>query len=133
MLANMSKVSTPNENNNMQLLIIFFFFFKQKTAYEIDRERQGCVAEILAEQLQRVSRDVERAGGRHQQVQQRHREADDEDHRHHDAHIAIQAVPEKTRDHSTDLPFSANSPRGRRWMNRLMNTSTRSSPSTAPA
>src|SRR5262249_40488830 len=34
---------------------------------------------------------------------------------------------------STNLPRSANSPRGRRWMNRMIATSTKILPSTAPA
>ena len=65
--------------------------------------------------------------------EQRQDDADRQHEQHDEAQVAAHALPEEARDHSTDRPFSANRPRGRRWMNRMMNTSTRILPSTAPA
>ena len=100
---------------------------------EIDGERQRGVAEILADELYRPGWRAKGAAGRQEQVRQRHEDADRQNQQDEEAQVAGHTLPEKTRDHSTDRPFSANSPRGRRWMNMMMNTSTRILPSTAPA
>ena len=61
-----------------------------------------------------------------------HADTGDDQHEHRRA--TAECADERVGDHaSTARPFSANRPRGRFWMNRMMATSTRILPSTAPA
>src|SRR5687767_6620873 len=76
---------------------------------------------------------MEGAVGGHGEVQNRHddRGGDQQHERDQDAAVGAE---EAGCDHaSTALPFSANRPRGRFWMNRMISTRTRILPSTAPA
>ena len=100
---------------------------------QVEREREQRVAEILADQRHDVGRDIEGALRRGGEVEQRHddgRRQQDED-GEGDAAVGTE---EALCDHaSTALPFNANRPRGRFWMNRMISTSTTILPSTAPA
>ena len=66
----------------------------------------------------------------------RHEIGDRHQQRDHDEDAAVAAGARRSGrvDHaSTALPLSANMPRGRFWMNRMISTSTTILPSTAPA
>src|SRR5450755_632918 len=101
---------------------------------QVDRERQDRVADIFSEQRYQVSRHLKHRARRQQQIGQRQQHADrgDDDQEHRRA--AIQRAREDMRHHaSTARPFSANRPRGRFWMNRMIRTRMAILPSTAPA
>src|SRR5258707_6123164 len=75
----------------------------------------------------------ERAG-RQQQVRQRDQNSSRGDHDQEQGRAAIQRAREHVRHHaSTARPLSANSPRGRFWMNSMIRTRMAVVPSTAPA
>src|SRR6201999_2430468 len=66
--------------------------------------------------------------------QQRHDAADRNQHQHEPHRAAVERADERRAGHaSTARPLRANSPRGRFWMNRMMNTRMAILPSTAPA
>src|SRR5262249_59539497 len=101
---------------------------------EIERERQQGIAQILAPQGDHRGGQMQWRGGWDGKIEQRHQ------HRHADqdgqeqAAAAGRSLEQPARDHaSTARPFRANKPRGRFWMNRMTNTSSRILPSTAPA
>ena len=105
--------------------------------HQVERQRQQRVAEILAEQRDTRSA-VERAsiGGTSRLSAAARARRSRSDQRQQDATscAAASACDARPRDHaSTARPLSANRPRGRFWMNRMMRTSTRILPSTAPA
>src|SRR6185312_16192335 len=101
---------------------------------QVDREREDRVADIFAPKRDQISRHMQRRGLRRQQVEQRHRDADGDQHQHERHRAAIERADERRRHHaSTARPLRANSPRGRFWMNRMMKTRMAILPSTAPA
>src|ERR1044072_8352333 len=77
----------------------------------------------------------ERPGGRRQQTEQRYRDRDRGQERQEDGRAAVERADEgEGHAHaSTARPLSANSPRGRFWMNRMMITRMAILASTAPA
>ena len=77
---------------------------------------------------------MEGGGGRHRQIEQRHADGDRRDDDQEDRRAAIDGANENVRRHaSTARPLSANMPRGRFWMNRMISTRIAILPSTAPA
>src|SRR6185369_15786779 len=71
---------------------------------------------------------------RQQQVRQRDQHAEPGDHHDEDGGAAVQRTRQDMRRHaSTARPLSANRPRGRFWMNRMISTRMAILPSTAPA
>src|SRR3954451_20817576 len=76
-----------------------------------------------------------RAGGwRDQQVEHRDGDRKGAEQHQEDDRAAVENANERKRLHaSTALPLSANMPRGRFWMNRMMSTRIAILPSTAPA
>ncbi len=78
---------------------------------------------------------MQRMPDRHDQVGQRQQQDQTEQDAEEDHAATVEGTEdEATHDHdSTARPFSANRPRGRFWMNRMMATSTRILASTAPA
>src|SRR6185437_10462519 len=103
------------------------------TPHQIDRQCERGVAKILADQLQHPGRHMESVACRHQEIEESRHDSHRQHQRDEPAQLSVKALPEEARDHSTARPFSANSPRGRRWMKRMMKTSTRILPRTAPA
>src|SRR5687767_8610488 len=93
---------------------------------EIDGNRQRRVAEILSDKRHGIGREMQRRRCRNREVQDRHdnRNCCDDCEKH---------IP-AARDHwlSAARPVCGNSPRGRRWMNRMSATSTKILPRTAP-
>src|SRR6187402_1459290 len=101
---------------------------------QVDRQRQDGVADIFAEQRHQIGRHLEHRARGQQQVGQRDQDADRGDHREKDGGAAIQRTLEHMRHHaSTARPLTANRPRGRFWMNRMISTRIAILPSTAPA
>src|SRR5215472_16640709 len=77
---------------------------------------------------------MQRRRWRHREIEDRHQERGSRDHDQKNRGAAIERADEEVRAHaSTALPLSANRPRGRFWMNRMMNTRMAILPSTAPA
>ena len=78
---------------------------------------------------------MERRCRRHQQMQDGHEQRQQQKQHDQNGDAPVEAAHEEARsDHaSTARPLSAKRPRGRFWMNRMMSTSTRILPSTAPA
>src|ERR1019366_7009589 len=77
---------------------------------------------------------MQRRAGRHSQIQHRNgdREGPDQHQEQHGA--AVEHANEREGGHaSIALPLSANMPRGRFWMNRMISTRMAILPSTAPA
>src|SRR5262249_47097765 len=104
------------------------------TPDQVDRQRQDRVAHVLAEQRHEIRRHVEERRRRQQQVEQRHDQADGSDDDEEDRGTAIERADQHVGHHaSTARPFSANRPRGRFWMNRMISTRMAILPRTAPA
>src|SRR5665213_1005402 len=101
---------------------------------QVDRERENCVTDIFAEQRHQIGRHLEQRAGRQQQVRQRNQHARSGHHDQEYGRAAVQRTREHVRHHaSTARPLSANRPRGRFWMNRMISTRMAILPSTAPA
>src|SRR4029077_16612766 len=101
---------------------------------QVDRQRQQREAEVLAEQRHEIRRQMERRGRRHHQIEQRHQNADDGQGDEEGDGAAIERASDEAGYHAaTALPFKANSPRGRFWMNRMISTRMAILASTAPA
>src|SRR6185295_3219698 len=101
---------------------------------QIDREREDRVADIFAPQRHQVGWHVPGRGWRQQQIEQRHRHADRDQHQDERNGAAVERTDQRrTRHTSTARPLRANSPRGRFWINRMMATRITILPSTAPA
>src|SRR5262249_18551912 len=103
---------------------------------QVDRQRQDGVADPLADHRDDEVGDVERRV-RRQSVEQRDRgEAEKPDHPQHPTPPGgarrLGEGGDRAHD-STKRPRSANSPRGRRWMKRMIAISTKILPRTAPA
>src|SRR5262249_37608634 len=105
------------------------------TPDQVDRERQQRVADVLAEQRDEIGRDVERRRRRHRQIENRNDDREGREQHQEDARAAVDDAGQRKGAHhaSTALPLSANMPRGRFWMNRMMRTRMAILPSTAPA
>src|SRR3974377_450736 len=77
---------------------------------------------------------MRRGGRRRRQVEQRRADRDYGDCDQKEGRAAIERADEDVRRHaSTARPLSANMPRGRFWMNRMISTRIAILPSTAPA
>src|SRR5262249_25841655 len=101
---------------------------------QIDRERQDRVADVFAEQRDEIARQVEGRGSWHEQIEQWHRDRDGGEQRQENGRAAVERAGEREGAHaSTARPLSANSPRGRFRMNRMISTRIAILPSTAPA
>ncbi|EGE57973.1 hypothetical protein RHECNPAF_3500022 [Rhizobium etli CNPAF512] len=101
---------------------------------QIERQRQQRIGQILAEQRHDIGRNVQRMGRAGRKVQDGHQNGDRQQQRDGEGDPAIERPEKEGRYHaSTALPLSAKSPRGRFWMKRMMRTSTKILPSTAPA
>src|SRR6187401_2713642 len=101
---------------------------------QVDRQREDGVAGIFAEQRHQIGRHLEHRAGRQQQVGQRDQHAEAGHHQDEDGGAAVERTRQEMRRHaSTARPLSANSPRGRFWMNRMISTRMAILPSTAPA
>src|SRR6201999_3034762 len=96
--------------------------------------RQDGVADIFAPQRDEIGRHLEERACRQQQVGQRNQDPASGDYQDEDGGGAIERAREHVGHHaSTARPFSANMPRGRFWMNRMISTRIAILPSTAPA
>ena len=101
---------------------------------QVDRQRQHREAKILAEQRHEIRRQMKRRRRRQHQIEHRHQNADDGQDDEEDDGATIERARDEPGDHaSTALPFKANSPRGRFWMNRMISTRMAILASTAPA
>src|SRR6516162_10599046 len=101
---------------------------------QVDCERKDGIADIFAPQRHQIGRHLECRSRGQQQIGERNQDAARCDHKHEGGRTAIERTREHVRHHaSTARPFSANRPRGRFWMNRMMSTRIAILPSTAPA
>src|SRR5262249_30840220 len=101
---------------------------------QIDREREDGVADIFAPQRHQIGRHLEEGALRQQQVRQRNQDTEAGDDQDEDRSGAVERAGEDVGHHaSTARPLSANRPRGRFWMNRMISTRMAILPSTAPA
>src|SRR5712671_1375625 len=103
------------------------------TPDQVDRKREQCVAGVFSPQRNQVGRHVERRFRRQREVESRHRHRQSEDDENEGPKAAVEASSKTGRHASTARPLSANSPRGRFWMNRMISTRIAILPSTAPA
>src|SRR6185312_5900142 len=103
------------------------------TPDQVDRKRQNGVADVLAEQRDEVGRHVQRRGLRKRQIEQRHQHRECAERAEKDHRAAVEPADQRRHHASTARPLSANNPRGRFWMNRMMKTRIAILPSTAPA
>src|SRR5205085_3435536 len=107
---------------------------------QIDGEGEDRVADIFAKQRHQISRHVKDRVRREHQIEEWDQDREGREHREEDHRAAVEDAQQrrhhasKRRHHvSTARPLSANSPRGRFWMNRMMNTRIAILASTAPA
>src|SRR5262245_39072881 len=101
---------------------------------QVDRQREQRIGQVLADQRHRIGRHVIGAVRGHREIEEGDGDRDREQDREHRNAPAIEAIDEEAEDHaSTALPFSANRPRGRFWMKRMIRTRTMILPTTAPA
>ena len=88
---------------------------------EVERERQQRVAEILAEQRDHIGRHVEGAVAARRRLSSGTSTATAASTQQERRAAPVERAEEPGADHaSTARPFSANRPRGRFWMNRMM-------------
>src|SRR5208337_3866084 len=95
---------------------------------EIERDGEDGVADVFAEQLHQIGRDVEGGIGRRRQRQDGHEDRRQREESHENEAETVQSLAHA----STARPLSANSPRGRFWMNRMMTIRSTIWPCTAP-
>src|ERR1700709_581858 len=78
---------------------------------------------------------MQRRAGRHQQIKHRDRDGKGGEQHQKQRRAAIEQADERVRFHHVSIarPLSANMPRGRFWMNRMMKTRMAILASTAPA
>src|SRR5262249_34030418 len=101
---------------------------------QIDRERKQCVADVFAPERDEIGRHMEGRCCRQDEIGKWHRDCDRDQQHQEGRGAAIERSGERKRAHaSTALPLSANSPRGRFWINRMISTRMPILPSTAPA
>src|SRR5215469_9062882 len=104
------------------------------TPNKIDRQRQDGIADVFAKQRHHIGRNLKSRGCRQRQVEDRHNNRDGGERDQDRQRGAVKRADERRSRHaSTARPLSANSPRGRFWMNRMMSTRMAILPSTAPA
>src|SRR5690606_19220040 len=98
------------------------------------REREQRVTDILAEQRDEIGRHMDGRTRRREQVQHRNGDRKGAEQHEENHRAAVEDADEAERHHaSIALPCSANMPRGRFWMNRMISTRIAILPSTAPA
>src|SRR5947209_2925518 len=102
------------------------------TPDEIECDGEQREAEILTEQRDEIGRHVERRARRGRQCEHRHEDRDRDKQEYGDAGAPVDENEERAHA-STALPLSANRPRGRFWIKRMMKTRSAILPSTAPA
>src|SRR6202034_4143251 len=101
---------------------------------QIDRQSEDRVTEIFSEQCHQIGGDVEVGGLRHREIEHRHGDRNGRQRDQENSRGAVERSDEDMRVHaSTALPLSANRPRGRFCMNRMIRTRMAILPSTAPA
>src|SRR5262249_17729867 len=92
------------------------------------------VTDVFAEQRDEIAREVEGRRSRHEQIEQRHQDRNAGEQRQEDGRAAVECTGEREGAHaSTARPLSANSPRGRFWINRMISTRIAILPRAAPA